>query len=670
MKFAVPTRCLLAVLIFNAARAAGTLANGVDPNNLGQGDWIWEMPSAEDALGVSTPQAVIDYEAGKGMQWVCVKAGDGVNEWSQWNSTIINEAHNKGMKIFAWAYVYGNYTNTTSGIYSSETAELNVAKWALSVGGDGLIIDAESEYQGQSSAATAYASGIKATYPTRFLAYAPFPYISYHSTFPYVQFGKYCDAVMPQDYWADLGISVTNMVNDMDAEWSAWQNSLTGSNTNAIKPIIPIGQGWNSSGYAEPSSDITNFIYLLKNDPLPAGKGGYHGVSYWSCQHHTVADWNGMANSIILAENNSLAAPQGSNTTFAVNLPSGGIYHYQWKFNQTSLIGATNSSYTVTNAQLSNAGDYSARITNSSGCAMNYSTILSVISPLTNSPDSILSPPNMVNWWTADGNGNDIFSAVNGTPQNGIYYTNGETGSAIHFDGETGFLKTGAPGLPPPWTVCLWVNRQNAPGTSAALLSDTSTNVLKLEQYNGTRKVGVTIQKVADDTFNYTAPLNTWTHLAFVDNGSQIQLYANGVSEGALAVNFPLPRAYIGLDSFVNPDSIGSKTGRKFTDYMLGSLDDILVFNRALSGSEISAIYFAGDAGLVRAPEFDGIASVGGQLQLNLRGQTGKSFTLYSSTNLMNWTDLGTFANPTGAFQYNNSIDSNAPEKFYRVSQP
>ena len=218
MKPALAMCCFSALLICAAVRAAGALANGVDPNNLGQGDWIWEMPSCETALGVSTAQAVIDYEAGRGMQWVTVKAGDGTSEWSQWNSTVIKEAHAKGLKIFAWVYVYGNYTNTTSGIYSSEAAELNVAKWALSVGGDGLIIDAESEYEGQGAAASTYASGIKAAYPTLFLAYAPFPYISYHSTFPYVQFGRNCDAVMPQAYWADLGITVTNMVHDSNSE--------------------------------------------------------------------------------------------------------------------------------------------------------------------------------------------------------------------------------------------------------------------------------------------------------------------------------------------------------------------------------------------------------------------------------------------------------------------
>ncbi|MDE3067429.1 MAG: LamG domain-containing protein [Verrucomicrobiota bacterium] len=670
VKTAFAVGCSLAPLILVSAHAGAGLANGVDPNHLGQGDWIWEIPACQNALGVSTPQAVIDYEAGKGMQWICVKAGDGVNEWSQWNAAIINEAHAEGMKIFAWVYIYGNYTNATSGFNSSEAAELNVAKWALSVGGDGLIIDAESEYEGQAAAAAAYASGIKAAYPSRFLAYAPFSYISYHPAFPYVQFGTYCDAVMPQDYWADLGISVPSMVHDMDAEWSAWQNGLTGTATNAIKPIIPIGQGWNSSGYAEPVSDITNFVYRLKNDPLPAGRGGYHGVSYWSCQHHTVADWNGMAASLILAGTTNLTVPQGSNATFALNLPSGGAYRYQWKFNGADIPGATNSSCSLFNVRSAEAGAYSALVTNPSGCALSYSALLSVVSPLTNAPGSVLSPPSLANWWPADGSGGDIFVGGGDAQQNATYYAPGEVRQSLHFDGAASYLKTGLPELSPPWTVCLWVNRQNAPGASAALFSDTSTNVLKLEQYNGTRKVGVTILGVADYTFNYTAPLNTWTHLALVDNGASIQLYADGVLQGAVPVSFPLPRDYIGLDTFSTSDAIGARKGRTFTDYLLGSLDEILLFHRALSASEIAAIHSAGGAGLVCAPEFTGVAPRDRQLELFLRGQTGKSFSLYSSADLANWTLLETVANPTGALTVTNVIDPGPPQSFYRLSQP
>jgi hypothetical protein len=103
---------------------------------------------------------------------------------------------------------------------------------------------------------------------------------------------------------------------------------------------------------------------------------------------------------------------------------------------------------------------------------------------------------------------------------------------------------------------------------------------------------------------------------------------------------------------------------------MLGSLDEIMVFNRALSASEISAISAAGSAGLVRAPEFTACLPLGnGQTQLSLRGKTGKNVTVYSSPDLGSWTSLGSVANPVGSTVFMDNSATN-PQSFYRASQP
>jgi hypothetical protein len=256
---------------------AQILAHGVTPANLGKGDWIHVMASAENRLGVSTTQDVLSYEAGMGMQWVAVKCADGgdTNTWSQFSPALVTQAHAAGLKIFGWGYVYGNPPTNVQ-------AEINAALTCLDKGADGFIIDAEAEYEaaGQAAAAAQYCQGIRARYSNTFVAHMPFVEISGHANFPYAVFGYYCDAVMPQNYWDALGLTPAQMVSKMDAEWTNWQNALTGTNRNAIKPIIPVAQSYAPVTGA----DITAFVNGIKSDGNGATAGGYNGISFWDCQ--------------------------------------------------------------------------------------------------------------------------------------------------------------------------------------------------------------------------------------------------------------------------------------------------------------------------------------------------------------------------------------------------
>jgi outer membrane protein assembly factor BamB/subtilisin family serine protease len=64
-------------------------------------------------------------------------------------------------------------------------------------------------------------------------------------------------------------------------------------------------------------------------------------------------------------------APQftsvGSSATFSVTASGLSALTYQWNFNGAAIAGATGSSYTVSNAQPSNAGSYSVTVTDSAG---------------------------------------------------------------------------------------------------------------------------------------------------------------------------------------------------------------------------------------------------------------------------------------------------------------
>lgn len=352
--------------------------NGVDPANLGKGDWIWQLPTCTNQLGgyvssVTNLQSLIDWEKARDMQWITVKCGDGGSIWTQFTADLVNRAHAAGLKIFGWAYAYGN----------NVAGEIAVANNALSLGADGFIIDAESEYEtltNNDQAAAQYCQGIRAVYPNRFLAHAPFPIVSLHSRYPYRTFGTNCDAVMPQAYWADIGgtnYSVT-MVTRMNTEWRSWQSSLTGIFTNAIKPIAPIAQGYNSVNGTVDGVQITNFVNALKTNAPTASLGGYQGASFWSCQHHGASPnkWpaiggvglgnNGIAPSLNL-QPLSRVVDEGGTTSLSVSAAGTAPLVCLWRFNGTNIPNATNTTLVLSPARLTNTGNYSITITNAYG---------------------------------------------------------------------------------------------------------------------------------------------------------------------------------------------------------------------------------------------------------------------------------------------------------------
>ncbi len=75
-------------------------------------------------------------------------------------------------------------------------------------------------------------------------------------------------------------------------------------------------------------------------------------------------------------------------------------------------------------------------------------------------------------------------------------------------------------------------------------------------------------------------PVNTWTHLASTFDGSTVRLFVNGVQVATLAQTSPLSvttaTLQIGADAY---------TGENFA----GLIDEVRVYNRALSAAEIQS---------------------------------------------------------------------------------
>jgi hypothetical protein len=86
---------------------------------------------------------------------------------------------------------------------------------------------------------------------------------------------------------------------------------------------------------------------------------------------------------IILAQPLNQEVNPGASATFSVIAGGTAPLAYQWLFDNADISGATNSTYSVTNAQPANAGNYAVIVTNALGSVTSVVATLSVTGPLT-----------------------------------------------------------------------------------------------------------------------------------------------------------------------------------------------------------------------------------------------------------------------------------------------
>ncbi|MDB6125051.1 MAG: hypothetical protein JWQ71_4044 [Pedosphaera sp.] len=80
----------------------------------------------------------------------------------------------------------------------------------------------------------------------------------------------------------------------------------------------------------------------------------------------------------ITTQPQSLEKSVGENASFSVIATGTGPLKYQWLFNGTNIYGATTNSYTRSNVQISDAGNYAVVVTNSVGSVLSSNAVLTV----------------------------------------------------------------------------------------------------------------------------------------------------------------------------------------------------------------------------------------------------------------------------------------------------
>ncbi len=123
---------------------------------------------------------------------------------------------------------------------------------------------------------------------------------------------------------------------------------------------------------------------------------------------------------------------------------------------------------------------------------------------------------------------------------------------------------------------------------SGGINTDSWGGGVHLKLNNGTVNVGVEPFAGGDVVGTSLAQPNTWTHLALTVSPEEVAVYFNGEKEGSRIVE-------TGLAVNVGAATIGAwnNSGTDVQREMTGQMDDVLIYNRALSAAEI--LYLAGN---------------------------------------------------------------------------
>jgi Concanavalin A-like lectin/glucanases superfamily/Bacterial Ig domain/Immunoglobulin domain len=302
----------------------------------------------------------------------------------------------------------------------------------------------------------------------------------------------------------------------------------------------------------------------------------------------------------------------GSTVSFTASATGDVPIGYQWRFNGADLNGQTSSALTISNVQSAKAGNYSVAAINAAGTAVSSNALLTVVP----APPCITLTNGMVSWWQAETNFVDGWDSNNGSlladtiinPTKSVGFAFGKVGMAFNII-NNGILVSDNPSLrfTNSMTIEGWINPSNFVGSSLRTIFskfDTPTGLSTNSSYYFGVGNSLLVFKVSSTnhtvtTLTSTTPLmvGQWAHVAATYDGSRLRLYLNGgvVAETNYSAGIFPGTADIGIGAFPL-----QQTDWFFPLY--GLLDEITVYNRALTEQDVLGIYNADLTGKCLSP--------------------------------------------------------------------
>jgi hypothetical protein len=239
----------------------------------------------------------------------------------------------------------------------------------------------------------------------------------------------------------------------------------------------------------------------------------------------------------------------------------------------TSSAGAVNNGDTVM-VRLTSSGSYSA-LTTATLTIGGVSGAFNVTTAASGDPNAT----GLVAWWKAENNAYDSVGGNHGTLQGGTVYDVGRVGQAFSLDGSYSYVfvpNSSSIDYGTTRSFELWIYPKVTAGYRGMLAKGygSYSHIFSLSDGHlalydgGAWRAGTAVLSA-----------NTWHHVAFVQNGSTVTMYLNGVLDGTENVSWTSTSDFL---------EIGSFNHSNFNDTFVGLIDEVKIFNRVLSAAEIS----------------------------------------------------------------------------------
>lgn len=222
--------------------------------------------------------------------------------------------------------------------------------------------------------------------------------------------------------------------------------------------------------------------------------------------------------------------------------------------------------------------------TSNDGYADNLSLILT--SPQACAP----LPFGIVSWWKAENDANDFLGLHNGILQGKAGFAAGKVGQAFDLTSPDDSVDLGNWFTLPEHSITMWVKAGSTQLAYADIIDNNhDTGINWVLQQNASNTNSYVFGDTVAVNFNLTA--DTWHFFSATRTNNTLRVYIDGVLQGEQTGLSPIN--YNGQQFF----RIGRFGNPSFNRNWNGLVDELDVYNRALSEAEIQSIYNAGSAG-------------------------------------------------------------------------